>query len=421
MSTSRPVQNHPTRMRPDVVIVGAGVAGGALATALVRHGIDTLLLEKSLVHQDRVRGEFMPPWGVEEARQLGVLDVVTAAGGHILPRYVQYGEGIAPEVAQARALDWSQMIPGIAGGMTFGHPRICQALDDAAQAAGATLLRGVADIKVIPGSPPTVTFSHEGSSHTVTPRLIVGADGRGSNVARQIGRRPEVAPDHHLLAGLLVEGAEAWPQEEFTIGTEGDVMFYVFPQGGGRVRLYLGYALDQPRRFSGPDNVEKFLAAFRLQSLPHSDTLASARPIGPCHGYPNADSWIDVPTAPGVVLIGDAAGHNDPTIGQGISIAFRDARLVLETLLDLGRWSEESFILYAEERRERMRRLRFTAQQTSILRAEFTDAARARRERARERLSADPTLALPFLVAAKGPFAVPDRAFEQAAWDRLMN
>jgi NADPH-dependent 2,4-dienoyl-CoA reductase/sulfur reductase-like enzyme len=49
----------------DVVIVGAGIAGGALATALARSGVSVLLLEKTRLHHDRVRGESMVPWGVK--------------------------------------------------------------------------------------------------------------------------------------------------------------------------------------------------------------------------------------------------------------------------------------------------------------------------------------------------------------------
>ena len=405
----------------DVVIVGAGIAGGALATALSRRGISVLLLEKSWAHQDRVRGEFLAPWGVDEACKLGVFDILMAAGGHYTRYSVPYGEGITPEAARARILDLGKMVPGVPGALNLGHPRLCQALGDAAQAAGATLLRGAGDIEVTPGLRPTVTFSADGRNHEITPRLVVGADGRGSSVARQIGLRAETDLDHHLLAGLLVEGVETWPQDEFSIGTDGDVMFFVFPQGGGRLRLYLGYGLDQSRRFSGAGNVQRFLDAFRLPSLPHSELLSTAHAIGPCHGYPNADTWIGTPAVPGVVLIGDAAGHNDPTIGQGLSIAFRDVRLVLEALLDNAQWTSDAFIPYVEERRERMRRLRFTAQQYAILRAEFTEAARARRRRVRERVAANPSVALPFLVAIKGPFGVPDQAFESAAWNQLMN
>jgi len=405
----------------EVVVVGAGIAGGSLATALARRGKSVLLLDKSVVHKDVVRGEFLVPWGVEEATKLGVLDVLLAAGGHYTPFSVPYGEGVPPDVARTRRLDLSKLIAGVAGPLTFGHPQTCQALDDAAEAAGAAVLRGISDLKVEAGNPPTLSFSVGGQHQIVKPRLIVGADGRGSAVARQAGLRPTSDPDHHLMAGLLVDEVLDWPEDEFSIGTEGDVRFYVFPQGRGRMRLYFCYRLDQSARFSGADKERKFLEAFRLSCLPRSDLFVSAQPAGPCHGYPNADSWIDTPVAGGIVLIGDAAGHNDPTIGQGLALAFRDARLVSEALLGSEEWTTETFVPYAEERRERMKRLRFAARQVSILTAEFTEEARMRRQRVFARMAADPNLRVFMLPALKGPYGVPDHVYDQAAWDNLFS
>jgi 2-polyprenyl-6-methoxyphenol hydroxylase-like FAD-dependent oxidoreductase len=406
---------------PDVVIIGAGIAGGALGTALARSGISVLLLEKSLVHQDRVRGEFLVPWGVAEAERLGVLDVLLAAGGHFIRRSIPYSEGVAPNLARTRALELGGLLPGVGGALGISHPRLCQGFGDAALTAGAALLRGVREVTVAAGTPPEVTFSHEGRRHRLFPRLIVGADGRGSAVAHQIGARVERDPGHHLLAGMLVEGAEAWPEEEYSIGTDGDLVYFIFPQGGGRVRLYLGYPLAEPTRFTGVDGARRFLQAFRLPSLPQGDALASAQPAGPCRGAPNADTWIDLPVAPGIVLVGDAAGYSDPTSGQGLSIALRDASLIAEALLEMPACQVEPFRDYVAERRERMRRIRLTTRYYSQLRAEFSDEARARRLRAVERAAADRSFALPILPLLKGPFDVPDTAFSDEAWSRLMN
>jgi menaquinone-9 beta-reductase len=405
---------------PDVAIIGAGAAGGMLAAALARRNYSVLLLEKSLVHQDRVRGEWLAPWGVGEALKLETLDILEAAAGHYAPRGFNCYEFLPPDQARKRTIDYSAMIPNVRGAMTFGHPRICQALCDAAQSAGATLLRGVREIRVTADTSPKLAFTHNGRDHEVAPRLIIGADGRGSTTARQIDAKVEHDEDHHFIAGLLIDGAEAWPEDEFCIGAEDDIMFWVFPQGSGRARLYISYGIDQRHRFAGSDNVRKFLSAFRLGSLPFSDVLSNARPVGPCHGYSNADSWVDLPLAPGVVLIGDAAGHNDPTLGQGLSISFRDARAITEILMGSTQWTVSAFAPYVEERRERMRRLRFMARQYSTIWAEFSESAKARRRLIYERVAAEPMLGLPFLVLGFGPYGLPDYAYEQEAWDLIM-
>lgn len=56
------------------------------------------------------------------------------------------------------------------------------------------------------------------------------------------------APGTHVIAGLLTEGAWRWPDDQTAIGVEGDLQFYVFPQGGGRVRLYTCHANEQANR-----------------------------------------------------------------------------------------------------------------------------------------------------------------------------
>jgi 2-polyprenyl-6-methoxyphenol hydroxylase-like FAD-dependent oxidoreductase len=312
------------------------------------------------------------------------------------------------------------MVPGVRGAINLGHPRICNALNAAAIAAGATLLRGVDRIQVSAGLPPQIEFAHSGLNYTLSPRIVVGADGRGSTVARQVGFERLADPIHHILSGLLVDDVSAWPHDEQSIGVDGDLGFYIFPQGQGRVRLYATHGLDQRNRFAGDGATERFLQAFDRPSIPHGGSLSQAQPAGPCHGYPNNDVWIDNPVAPGIVLIGDAAGHNDPSGGQGISIALKDARLVCEALNTTKAWTPETFAPYASQRREQMRRLRFSARLLSTYRMEFTDQARQRRRMGRKRMVADPELALPFMALQKGPFAVPSEAFSEHIWDRLL-
>jgi 2-polyprenyl-6-methoxyphenol hydroxylase-like FAD-dependent oxidoreductase len=373
---------NPTR--PEVVIVGGGIGGSALACGLARAGIATTILEKSTVHIDRVRGEWLSPWGVAETVRLGLYDALVAAGGHHLGCHIAYGDDVAIDVAQANTLTFAAFEgAGYKPPLCLRHPHMCDVLNAEAVGAGAELLRGVADLEVTPGASPTVRFHHEGQARELKPRLVIGADGRNSMVRRQAGIEEHRDPTHHLMAGLLIENAERWPDDVEVIGCEGNVNFLAFPQSHGRVRLYICYGVDERRRFAGVDNEKRFLEAFKLSCVPGSEHLAGATAAGPCVSYGNEDSWTEVPYVPGVVLIGDAAGHNDPIVGQGLSIAYRDVRIVRDLMLENPDWSAERFRPYADERRERMRRLRIVAWTVSIAQAEFGPHALERRKKIR--------------------------------------
>jgi 2-polyprenyl-6-methoxyphenol hydroxylase-like FAD-dependent oxidoreductase len=404
---------------PEVVIVGGGIGGSALATVLARAGIGTLVLEKSAVHLDHVRGEWLAPWGVNETQRLGLYDALIAAGGHHLAEHIGFGDDVEESTARAETLNFAAFEgAGFKPPLCMRHPDMCDLLNTTATGSGATLLREVSDVRVIAGNSPEVQFKHEGRSYQLKPRLVVGADGRNSIVRGQIGIELHRDPTHHLMAGMLVDDVCGWPATLQTFGTEADINFLVFPQSANRARLYICYSIDQKKRFAGADNQARFLDAFRLKTVPGSEYLVKGTPAGPCNSYGNEDSWTDSPIAPGVVLIGDAAGHNDPIIGQGLSIAYRDVRIVRDLMLDNRDWKPDMFQPYADERRERMRRLRMTASTFSIVNAEFGPRARERRAKFRqERARGGFIDTSP--VAFIGPEMLPADAFNEQILDRV--
>ena len=403
-------------MVQSVVIVGGGIAGSSLAYALATAGVEVVVLEASVEFQDRVRGESMHLWGVAEARELGVEGVLLAAGAHVTPTWKQYMQG----QDEPSEIPMSMMRPGIDGTMNLRHPAACQALLDAAVAAGATVARGVTDVRVSPGRPTRLSYRLDGSDHELVADLVVGADGRASTVRKQSGIELERDEAISFIAGLLLDGLDGVPDDHDVIVCEGDLEFLLFHQGNGRAHAYIACGLSGKHLFAGAASASSFLATTRLATYPWSAAVSEATPAGPCAGYAGDDTWTATPYAEGVVLVGDAAGHNDPIIGQGLSIALRDARSVHDIVLNSGAGALD-FRPYAEERVERMRRLRFIADVLAVTHVEDgADNRAARRAYVGQKMAEFAPEVFPLLVGAfVGPETVPSELVDQRLLDQI--
>ncbi|MCA1706843.1 MAG: FAD-dependent monooxygenase [Actinobacteria bacterium] len=409
-----------TGKRLDVVVVGGGIAGSALATVLARDGYEVLVLERQTTYRDKVRGEVINCWGVAELLRLDLEKPLLDAGGSYADRFVSFDETIDPADAEAAAVPLDQMLPGIPGVLDVGHPEACEALTRAAEAAGATVVRGVGDVLVTSEPSPTVHYEHDDVEHEISCRLVAGADGRQSTVRRQLGIRLMQTTPRTLGGGLLVDDLYAWPANRTSIGTEGGLHYLIFPRAAGRARLYLLHDIAQKGRFAGPDRHKEFLAAYQFRCIPGSEMFGAARPAGPCAFYPSNDSWTETPYVPGAVLLGDAASWNDPIIGQGLSIALRDVRMVSEILRSGSDWSPTAFEPYGEERRERMRRLRLAARIRTDITTTFTQDGATRRKAYNRVWRTDPVLGGTRLAVQLGPEKVAAEAFEPEAVDRIL-
>ncbi len=121
----------------DAIIVGGGIGGSAMAVTLARSGRRILLLEQSDAYQDRVRGEWISPWGVKETQRLDLYDLLLRAGGHHILRHLTFDESRPAAESLAAPLPLEMFVPGIVGPLAIGHPHHCQTLFDEAGRVGA--------------------------------------------------------------------------------------------------------------------------------------------------------------------------------------------------------------------------------------------------------------------------------------------
>lgn len=319
----------------DIVSVGGGLGGSALAFGMARRGARVLVLEREERFTDRVRGEVLAPWGVAELRALGLEDCIRRNCGHELPWFDLFYQGM---MVQHR--DVVATTPQGTGWLAFYHPAMQEVVIAAAAAAGAQVRRGVRVREVRPGSPPTVIADSGRGLDEITPRLVICADGR-SSVARKWGgfAACREAP-RHLFSGVLLDQAAA-PEEIsglFLDPPHGRVSL-LFPQGGGRVRAYVGYHRDGSPPSPATYTVERFIDESVAAGVPRQ-WYADSRPAGPLAMFDGTDNWVDHPYRDGVALIGDAAATSDPTWGQGMSLTLRDARTLVDCLSQHEDWDD---------------------------------------------------------------------------------
>jgi menaquinone-9 beta-reductase len=328
----------------DIIVVGGGLGGATLAKAMSEAGLRVLVLERETQFKDRVRGETVHPWGVAEARELGILDLLLSTCGHEVPWVDEF---IGGERIQHREL--VATTPHREQELTFYHPAMQNILLQAAADAGANVWRGAHVRDVRGGTQPEVTVEHGGCDKRLQTRIVVGADGRGSMTRRWGGFAVQRDPQRVLMAGMLFDEMPA-PMDTFGyyVAQFGRVAG-VLPHGNGRVRIYFTYQHDD-YRLQGDADVSRFVAETIRAGAP-AEFYAGARPAGPLATFDCADTWVGHPCREGVVLIGDAAGCSDPSEGTGMSLTLRDVRVLRDSLLHTADWDSAGHVYAAQHDR----------------------------------------------------------------------
>ena len=384
----------------DIVIIGGGIAGSALAQATARGGLDVLVLERETRMKDRVRGELMWPWGTAELVRLGIYQAVLGSGGHEVPWMDLYG-GPTRMVRRNLQETTTPQLPSTA----FYHPQMQEALLEAATATGADVRRGarVQGVERDPGL--RVVARIDGSEVEISARLVVGADGRTSGARKWGGFETKRDPDQTLIAGLLFDdmsvsddGVHVFPYSKLGISA------LLFPQGSGRVRSYFCYPAEWGYRLSGKKDIPRFIEESSKTGVP-IEYYTEATVAGPLATFSGAHAWVEHPYRSGVALIGDAAAASDPTHGQGLSKAVRDARVLRDKLLGHEDWDEAGHA-YAEEH-DRYYSINHTMETWATqMMFETGPEADARRAKALPTWPEDPTTQLEPLFS--GPDVAPD-------------
>lgn len=321
---------------PDVVVVGAGPAGSTTAGLLAERGWGVLVLERRSFPRPKACGECLNPGAVATLRRLGLL-------GEVLDRAPALLQGWdVRTVGGARATGRFGLEVG--PGLALPRSELDAVLVHAARHRGARVDEGVRVTEVEPAEsgrgPRVVATGSDGTPRRYAPALVVGADGLRSVVARAVGgiRRRPVLKKASLTFRVRGEGVprgrgRLYLSDRATVG--------IAPVGGrGTVERGSRPGADlwnvtvvttspTASEVLGGDAAEVLTRAL-ARAAP--DWEGDARLVGGPWGSGPFD-WPSRPLpAPGVVLVGDAAGYFDPLTGQGIYRALRSAEMAADAI-----------------------------------------------------------------------------------------
>src|ERR1700757_1937038 len=301
--------------RFDVVVVGARCAGSPLAVMLARRGLSVCLVDRSQFPSETPSTHVIQPCGVRMLDQLGVLDTVFASGAVPLDHLTM-------------VIDDAVRIEAMLDEAAFLQPSLClrrvtldALLVDAAAAAGVDVRTGLRVTGLITeDGRVTGVDTAAGPIHA---QLVVGADGRHSTVASLVGAREyHVSPAGKMFAWAYFEGVQD-REGRVRIGRQGARGFLAGPTDGDLYMAAVGVDMTEQAEFH-TDRDANFTAGIR--AWPElADVIADGRRVGPIRVLTNWHGYFREAAGPGWVLVGDAGHFKDPTPGQGIGDAFRQA------------------------------------------------------------------------------------------------
>ncbi|XP_006830764.1 PREDICTED: squalene monooxygenase [Chrysochloris asiatica] len=329
---------------PEIIIVGSGVLGSALASVLSRDGRKVTVIERDLKEPDRIVGEFLQPGGYHVLKDLGLEDTVGGFDAQVINGYIIHDHESKSEVQIPFPLsEDSQVLSGRA----FHHGRFITSLRKAAMAESNTkFIEGIVLQLLEEDDAVTGVLYRDkdtGDTKELRAPLTVVADGLFSKFRKNLVSN-EVSVSSHFV-GFLMKNAPQFKANHAELILTNPSPILIYQISSNETRVLVDIRGEMPRNLKEymmekvypqiPDHIkEPFLEAIqnsRLRAMP-----ASFLPSSPV-------------SKPGVLLLGDAYNMRHPLTGGGMTVVFNDIKLwrtLLKGIPDLG---DDTAVLQAKK------------------------------------------------------------------------
>jgi flavin-dependent dehydrogenase len=308
----------------DIIVIGARCAGSPTAMLLARKGYRVLLVDKATFPSDTMSSHFIHVPAVARLKRWGLLDRVVASNCPPV-------RTICIDLGPFSLAGNSPPVDGVES--AYGPRRFVldKILVDAAVEAGAELREEftVEEVLIEDGRVTGIRGRTKNDTGvTEKARLVIGADGLHSMVARAVGvekyhEKPAVTCAYYTYwSGVSMSGAELYPRDNLFI--------VAFPTNNDLVCNLIEWPKE---KFSvvRADIENQFLTALN-QAPALAERIRSGKRAERFVGTVDLPNFFRKPYGDGWALVGDAGYHKDPNMAQGISDAFRDAEALANAI-----------------------------------------------------------------------------------------
>ena len=324
MVTIKPMHKYDC----DVLIAGGGPAGSALAYHLAKKGLKIIVAEAQRFPRDKICGDGVSPIALAELNAMGIKKWKKFSLANEISKVGLFikNDKVFIDLSKPENLPFhARIIPRI---------ELDNWIYETATKAGAQYLEDSRLINYTTTSSGVIAQLKQGSaSKQIFAKVIVGADGSNSVVARQI-QGGKHADEFQLLGLRTYYENVNGPTDRVDIYFTEDSfpgIYWLFPKGPNGANI--GMAAISATFPHKPSNIRNLLAGHLKNNADIKERVGIGKPEG------KMDGWIlkffnpkSILSGNRFVLVGDAAGLINPLSGDGIQYALLSARWAAETL-----------------------------------------------------------------------------------------